>query len=123
KRPDLIEKKVVVPILQTQAVFPALPLVREFVRPSDVSLLNLVLSGEEFGVLVVGPPGIPADRVAILRNAFTAMGDDQEFQADSARLDVPRGAPLDGATVTTMMENLVRSTTPEIAAAYERLKE
>jgi tripartite-type tricarboxylate transporter receptor subunit TctC len=123
KRPDLIEKKVVVPILQTQPVFSGLPLVRDVVREADRPLLNLVLSGEEFGVLLVGPPGIPAERVAVLRDAFTAMGKDAEFQADSARMDVPRGAPLDGATVAAMMENLVRTTTPEIAAAYERLKE
>jgi hypothetical protein len=123
KRPDLLENKVVVPILQTQAVFPGLPLVRDVIRERDRPLLNLVLSGEEFGVLVVGPPGIPSERLAILRDAFTAMGRDQEFQADSARRDVPRGGPLDGATVAAMMQNLARTTTPEIAAAYEKLKE
>jgi hypothetical protein len=123
KRPDLLEKRVVVPILQTQPVFPGLPLVRDVIRESDRPLLNLVLAGEEFGVLVAGPPGIPADRLDILRKAFTAMGDDKEYQADSAKMDVPRGAPLDGATVTTMMQALVRTTTPEIVAGYERLKE
>jgi hypothetical protein len=51
------------------------------------------------------------------------MGRDQEFQADSARRDVPRGGPLDGATVAAMMQNLARTTTPEIAATYESLKE
>jgi hypothetical protein len=70
KRPDLLDKKVVVPIMQTQAVFPGLPLVRDAIRESDRPLLNLVLSGEDFGVVVAGPPGIPSDRVAILRTAF-----------------------------------------------------
>jgi hypothetical protein len=123
KRPDLLERKVVVPILQTQPVFPGLPLVRDVVRESDRLLLNLVLAGEEFGVLLAGPPGIPADRLAILRTAFTAMGNDQDYQTDSAKMDVPRGAPLDGATVATMMQALAQTTTPEIVAGYERLKE
>ena len=123
KRPDMLEKKVVVPILQTQPVFAGLPLVRDVIRTSDRPLLDLLLAGEEFGVLVAGPPGIPADRVEILRKAFTAMGNDQEFQTNSARLDVPRGSPLDGATVAAMMEWLARTTTPEIAAAFERLKD
>ena len=57
KRPDLLEQKVVVPILQTQPVFKGLPLVRDVIRASDRPLLNLVLAGEEFGVLVAGPPG------------------------------------------------------------------
>ena len=123
KRPDLIEKKVVVPILQTQQVFPGLPLVRDVIRESDRALLSLILAGEEFGVLVAGPPAMPADRVEVLRKAFTAMGNDPEFQTNSARMDVPRGAPLDGAKVAAMMEQLARTTTPEIAAAFERLKE
>jgi tripartite-type tricarboxylate transporter receptor subunit TctC len=123
KRPDLIEKRVVVPILQTQPVFPGLPLVRDVIRAGDRPLLNLVLAGEEFGVLLAGPPGIPADRLEQLRKAFTAMANDAEYQADSARMDVPRGTPLDGATITTMMQTLVRTTTPEIVAGYERLKE
>jgi tripartite-type tricarboxylate transporter receptor subunit TctC len=74
-------------------------------------------------VLLAGPPGIPADRVALLRQAFAAMAEDKDYQADLARMDVPRGTPLAGATIATMMRTLVETTTPEIAAAYERLKE
>ena len=96
KRPDLIEQKVVVPILQTQPVFPGLPLLRDVIRASDRPLANLVLAGEEFGVLLAGPPGIPTDRVALLRKAFATMSEDKEYQADLARMDVPRGTPLHG---------------------------
>ena len=123
KRPDLIEQKVVVPILQTQPMFPGLPLLRDVIRASDRPLANLVLAGEEFGVLLAGPPGIPAERVAILRQAFTAMSDDKDYQADLARMDVPRGTPLSGEAITARMRTLVDTTTPAIAAAYERLKE
>jgi hypothetical protein len=38
-------------------------------------------------------------------------------------MDVPRGDALDGATVANMMDKLARTTTPEIAAGFERLKE
>jgi hypothetical protein len=123
KRPDLIEKKVVVPILQTQPMFPGLPLLRDVIRASDRPLLNLVLAGEEFGVLLAGPPGIPPERVALLRQAFTAMAEDKDYQADLARTDVPRGTPLAGDAIASMMRTLVETTTPEIAAAYERLKD
>src|SRR5262249_10723973 len=112
KRPDLIGKKIVVPILQTQPLFPRLPLLRDpprvsprpppvaaAVRGDDRPLPSLVLAGEEFGVLLAGPPGIAADRLDLLRRAFTAMANDPDYQADGARMDVPRGAPLDGATV------------------------
>ena len=123
KRPDLIENRVVVPILQTQPVFKGLPLVRDVISARERPLLDLVTAGEAFGVLLAGPPGIPSDRVEGLRRAFTAMAGDVQFQAESARMDVPRGEPLAGATIAAMMAALVRTTTPEIAAAYERLKE
>jgi tripartite-type tricarboxylate transporter receptor subunit TctC len=123
KRPDLIEKKVVVPILQTQPMFPGLPLFRDVIRASDRPLANLVLAGEEVGVLLAGPPGIPADRVTLLRQAFAAMAEDKDYQADLARMDVPRGTPLAGDAIAAMMRTLVETTTPAIAAAYERLKE
>jgi hypothetical protein len=38
-------------------------------------------------------------------------------------MDVPRGTPLAGDTIASMMRTLVETTTPDIAAAYERLKE
>ncbi len=123
QRPDLIEKKVVVPILQTQPVFPGLPLVRDVIRASDRPLLDLVLAGEEFGVLLAGPPNIPAERVAMLRTAFSAMAQDKEYEAEAARMNVPRGAPLAGDTIASKMRTLVETTTPAIIAAYERLKE
>jgi putative tricarboxylic transport membrane protein len=103
-------------------MFPGLPLLRDVIRASDRPLANLVLAGEEVGVLLAGPPGIPADRVALLRQAFTAMAEDKDYQADLARMDVPRGTPLAGDAIATMMRTLVETTTPEIAAAYERLK-
>jgi tripartite-type tricarboxylate transporter receptor subunit TctC len=123
KRPDLIEQKVVVPVLQTQPMFPGLPLLRDVIRASDRPLANLVLAGEEFGVLLAGPPAIPADRLALLRQAFSVMSNDKDYQADLARMDVARGTPLAGDTIATMMRALVETTTPDIAAAYERLKE
>jgi tripartite-type tricarboxylate transporter receptor subunit TctC len=123
KRPDLIENKIVVPILQTQPMYPGLPLFRDVIRASDRPLANLVLAGEEFGVLLAGPPGIPAERIVILRQAFAAMAEDKEYQADLARMDVPRGTPLSGEAIAARMRSLVDTTTPAIAAAYERLKE
>jgi Tripartite tricarboxylate transporter family receptor len=123
KRPDLLTKKVLVPILQTQPVFEGLPLVRDVIRASDRPLLDLVLAGEDFGVILAGPPGVPAGRLDLLRKAFIAMTGDAEFQSDSSKMDVPRGSPLDGTTVASMMAKLVRTTTPETIAGFDRLKE
>jgi tripartite-type tricarboxylate transporter receptor subunit TctC len=49
----------------------------------DRDVLKLVASGSTIGRSVVGPPDIPADRVAALRQAFDAMVKDPEFLADA----------------------------------------
>ncbi len=90
--------------------------------PADQhGLLHLVLSSENFGLPVVGPPGIPSDRVEILRKAFLAMCADKEYQAEAIRVDQPVGAPLDGAQLAVMMNELAAAATPEMIAAYRRL--
>ena len=49
----------------------------------DRDVLKLIASGSTIGRSVVGPPDIPADRVAALRQAFDTMVKDPEFLADA----------------------------------------
>ena len=57
-------------------------------------MLRLIASTAEIGRSLAAPPGVPADRIAILRNAFQAMLADPAF-LDAAR---KRGASLLPAT-------------------------
>ena len=84
-------------------------------------LLTLVLALENFGLPLVGPPGIPADRVDLLRTAFMAMAADAEYRADAARIDMPIDTPIDGAQLATMINELAAAATPDIVAAYRRI--
>jgi len=120
-RKDLIEKQIISIILQNKPVHPGIPLLRDVLPKSDVPVLNLVMALESFGLPVVGPAGIPPDRLAVLRNAFMAMCNDKQYQDDARRVDLPAGAPLDGAQVAAMMVELKASATPDIVAAYKRL--
>jgi Tripartite tricarboxylate transporter family receptor len=121
RRQDLIKKKVVVPILQNKQTLPGIPLVRDVLPASQLPLLTLALALENFGLPLVGPPGIPADRIAVLRKAFIEMCDDRDYRAEAARIDQPIAAPLDGAVLETMMKELAAGVTPDILAAYRRL--
>jgi tripartite-type tricarboxylate transporter receptor subunit TctC len=53
----------------------------------------------------LAPAGIPADRAAALRGAFTAMVKDREFLADAERskLDI---TPIDGEAVRTIIAKM-----------------
>jgi ABC-type phosphate/phosphonate transport system substrate-binding protein len=121
RRQDLLKNKVVIPILQNKLTLPGIPLVRDVLPKSEESLLTLVLALENFGLPLVGPPDIAPERVDILRKAFVAMCDDEEYQAEATKVDQLTGAPLDGAQLTAMINNLAAAATPDIVTAYKRL--
>jgi tripartite-type tricarboxylate transporter receptor subunit TctC len=121
RRQDLIKNKIVVPILQNKPTLPGVPLVRDVLPPSQHSLLTLVLALENFGLPLAGPPGIPPERLALLRKAFIDMCNDADYRAEAARIEQPIGAPLEGDVLETMMKELAGSVTPDVVAAYRRL--
>jgi tripartite-type tricarboxylate transporter receptor subunit TctC len=121
RRQDLIKKQVVIPVLQNKTTLPGIPLVRDVLPPSQLPLLTLALALENFGLPLVGPPGIPVERIAVLRKAFIDMANDKDYRAEAARIDQPIGAPLDGSALHAMMKELAAGVTPDIVADYRRL--
>jgi hypothetical protein len=121
RRQDLLTKKIVIPILQNKPVHPGLPVLREVLPKSDAPLLKLVLALEDFGLPLVGPPGIPPVRLDLLRKAFLAMCADKDYQAEARKIDQPIGAPLDGAQLDAMVADLVAAATPDVVDRYKRL--
>jgi len=120
---DMIETKLVVPILQTKPKLPGIPLVRDALPAGDGPLLALVLALEDFGLPLVGPPGMPEERVEVLRKAFMEMARDPDYQAEAARMTMPVGAPIGGAQLAKMIGDLAANAAPDVVAAYRRLTE
>lgn len=89
-RPEWFPKNMInVPIqiaLERSSLFPDVPAVIEFAKDQKVrNVLELVLSPQAMDRPIVGPAGIPAERVSILRQAFHAGMADQGFIADATR--------------------------------------
>jgi len=84
-------------------------------------LLMLLEAPENFGLPLVGPAGIAAERAAILRKAFLAMAADPDYQAEAAKAEQPVGAPIDGTQLAAMIQELASAAAPDIVAAYRRL--
>jgi hypothetical protein len=122
RRQDLINSKLIVPVLQSTPRRPGLPVVRDVLPPSDGPLLTLVLSVDNIGVALVGPSGMPPERTEILRKAFLAMAGDKEYQADAIKADQPVGAPIGGPQVAAMIDDLASAGTTDSIAAYKRLR-
>lgn len=121
RRKDLLDKKIVIPILQYERAHPDLPVTADVLPPSSVPVLNVVMALECFGLPMVGPPGIAPDRLEALRAAFMAMAKDPDYQAEAKRMDMPVGTALDGAKLQSMMIDLERAATPDVVTQYRRL--
>ena len=121
KQDWLKEKKIRI-ILQTQPERHAdlldAPTITEYGNtPGDRQVTALYASGSGVGRSVLGPPGIPADRLKILRDAFNAMVKDPDFVADIRKLKVELD-PLPGER----LQELITRTLNVPAAVRERAK-
>ena len=101
--------------LQRHKDFPDVPLPMEFAKNDvDRKVLELYFTQKTMARPVVAPPGVPAERVVILRKAFEALARDTAFLADAERtrqeIEIVPGAALDRIVAT------VAGTTPEVAA-------
>jgi tripartite-type tricarboxylate transporter receptor subunit TctC len=121
RRHDLIEKAIVRPILQTRPHFPGVPVLGDMISESRRPLLMLLEAPENFGLPLVGPAGVPAERTDILSNAFLAMAADPAYQAEAVKAEQPVGSPIDGAQLQAMIQELAKAATPDIVAAYRQL--
>ncbi len=108
-------------IVQTAPLRPGVPLLRDVVRASHAPIVDLVMAPDSIGVPLVGPAGMPADVTAILRQAFLAMAQDKDYQADAVKVELPVGSPIEGAQIADMIRALAAATTPEVIAEFNRL--
>ena len=61
----------------------SVPLAQDFAKSEeDKRILDIFTSPRKLAYPLVLPPDVPADRVAVLREAFTAMSRDPEFLSD-----------------------------------------
>ena len=85
------------------------PEVWKYVKSAeDRKVIELIVTQQVLGRPYFAPPGVPADRMKILRDGFSATFKDKAFLADAQkmRIDIE---PLDGAKVQALVEKLYAS--------------
>jgi tripartite-type tricarboxylate transporter receptor subunit TctC len=82
--------------------------------PSAKPLIALVQTQGEIARLTAGPPDIPADRLAALRDAYMKAMEDKELQARAEKLERPVD-PAYGDAVLKMMQEALNQTPETIA--------
>jgi tripartite-type tricarboxylate transporter receptor subunit TctC len=85
-------------------------------NPADRRVLELILIRQEMGRPFAAPPGVPAERLAILRRAFDATLKDPAFLSDAARLQMEID-PLNGAEIEALLAKAYSSPKDVVAAA------
>ena len=82
-------------------------------------LAKVVLAADEFGRPIVFPPGVPADRVKIIRDAFNKTINDPALlaEAEKRRLDID---PATGEELDSLAKE-VMTATPEIVDRVKKM--
>lgn len=88
---------------------------------ADRAALKLAVARLEFGRPFFVPPGVPADRVAALRQAFDATVKDPFFLTDAARAKIDID-PLGGADVQALVEDVSHTPADVVARVREALE-
>jgi hypothetical protein len=122
-RPNWIRDKQITMLmqgaLQNEPELAGLPNALDFVKsPSDRQVMELHFTQKTAARPVVMPPGVPADRLAMLRRAFAALGQDKEFLAEAAKSKVEFNF-VPGETVDKVVALFVK-TPPAVAAQYAK---
>jgi len=82
-------------------------------------LVKVVLAADEFGRPIVFPPGVPADRVKIIRDAFNKTIHDPTLlaEAEKRRLDID---PASGEELDALAKE-VMTATPDVVERVKKL--
>jgi tripartite-type tricarboxylate transporter receptor subunit TctC len=99
---------------------PGVPRLVDLARNAEErQILELFSQPEKVGRSLTAPPGVPAERVAELRAAFTATLQDRDFVADAARMRLDL-SPLPGDQLQAIIEKSF-AYSPSIVAKAEAL--
>jgi tripartite-type tricarboxylate transporter receptor subunit TctC len=96
---------------------PDVPLVTELAKSEeDRQVFKLISAAQGLGRPYLAPPGVPADRLAILRKAFAATMKDQAFLAEAEKLRIDIDA-ISAQDVTELVRETVGAPAGVIAKA------
>jgi len=99
--------------LEKHADLPDVPLIMDMVKsPEQRAVLRLVFARQVMGRPFLAPPGLPAERLALLRRAFMQTMQDKAFlaEADKIKLEI---TPVTGEAVQKLVAEIY-ATPPDI---------
>jgi tripartite-type tricarboxylate transporter receptor subunit TctC len=86
---------------------PEVPTIEELAPAGKKNMLIALYAAENIGRSIVLPPGVPTDRVKILRDAFAAMTKDPQFLQEGEKIGLEIGL-IRGEEMNRVVENTVK---------------
>jgi tripartite-type tricarboxylate transporter receptor subunit TctC len=121
EHPDWLKDKKVVILAQIggkrDPQLPNVPLMTDFAKnDEDRQVMQLISSPIALGRPYLTPPGIPADRLAILQKAFDATLRDKGFLDEAKKMDIDID-PVSGAEIAQTVKDTINAPPAIIAKA------
>ena len=112
-RPDWIREKKITIIVQNSLKkhpsLPDVPLIMDYAKTdSDRAVLELIFGRQQMAFPIAAPPGVPAERLAVLRRAFEATMKDPEYIAEARKLNLDVD-PASGAEIDALLKRIYAS--------------
>ena len=109
--------------LQKDPDLPDVPIATDLAKGEEqTQILKLLLATQVLARPFAAPPGMPADRKAILRKAFDDTMNDPEFRAEASklRLDVN---PISGSSIDALLKEIYETPKAVVAKAAKAIAE
>jgi tripartite-type tricarboxylate transporter receptor subunit TctC len=118
-RPDLISSAAVRPIVQSFDAMAGVPVLADVVVDANArALLGLVTTPSHIGLPLLGPPGIPSERLEILRQSYQHLMDDAEYRAEADRRGLPVGRAVSGAELQQLIAQKLSAVPERLVKEY-----
>jgi tripartite-type tricarboxylate transporter receptor subunit TctC len=118
-RPDMIAAGTLKPIVQSYQSLPDVPVLADVVASADArALLALVTTPSQIGLPLMGPPGIPAERLDILRQSYMRLMQDEDYRAEAERRGLPVGRAVGGAELQALVARSLSGVPEPVVKAY-----
>lgn len=99
-----------------------IPQADQFAKDDNArQLLKMIAAESDVARLTAGPPGIPADRLALLRSVFTKAMADPQLLADAKKMDAPI-APATGEHVQQVIAEALQQTPQNLQLLTQAVK-
>ena len=86
----------------------------------DRQLLTMILAATDFGRPIIAPPGVPADRTRILRDAFMKAMNDPALLAEAKKQNLEI-TPTSGDDLEVLAKQVMASQNPEVIERVKKL--